>query len=314
MKRVVYLACFLAIVSALAGGLLSFVNEITFDRINSGRLGAEIDNLVKIFPDAKFEEISFTDETGLIEKVFEADGQGYVYKINVRGYNDTITFMIGINNDAKIVGYEVLVFSDTPGIGDVVIKDDFKNSIIGKASNDGIATVSGATISSSAIINGIDAAKAHYNEMNGITGEGTLVVEEKVEIKLGTAVKLSDEILERYEGEILTEETDGNISIYQVAVNGYGLVETNGSTGEYSRNEYKIVVNRETMTLESIECIHFGDTQGIGDRTMEAAYYERFEGMSMEDYDQEVDVVSGATITSHSMINAIRIVMDTLNK
>ena len=35
MKKALYLACFLAIVSALAGGLLAAVNEVTAAKINA---------------------------------------------------------------------------------------------------------------------------------------------------------------------------------------------------------------------------------------------------------------------------------------
>ena len=38
MKKTLYLACFLAIVSALAGGLLAAVNEVTAAKINANAL------------------------------------------------------------------------------------------------------------------------------------------------------------------------------------------------------------------------------------------------------------------------------------
>ena len=317
MKKGRYLACLLAIVCILSGVILTFINQMTYVRINENQLSAEIDDLKTIFPNGKFKEIKFSDDTGFITKVFEAEGQGYIYKISVKGYHDAITFMLGFNNDGKIVGYEVLYFNDTVGIGDIVKANSFKESIVDKTSTDSIATITGATISSRAVIDGINAARTHYNTMKGITtgDSSTEATPAPPSIELGTPISISDEVLNRYRGEIIDVVIEGNMSTYHVATRGYGLADDDGSHGiEYTRNEYKIVVNTETMTLERIEYIHFGDTKGFGDKTMNEAYYERFEGMSMSDYQQEVDVVSGATMTSRSLLNAIRIVMDDLNK
>jgi len=304
----------LAIVTACCVGVLVMVNTITYNRINESQLASDINDLVKIFPNGEFKEIDFDDNTGLIEKAFEAKGEGYVYKVNVQGYKDTITFMVGFNNEGIIVGYEVLYFNDTPGIGDAVQGDSFKESIIGKFSNDGLTSVSGATISSKAVISGIDAAKAQFNTLKGIE-QGDDPIEDLPEVSLGTPIAVNDEILNRYQGEILSETSEGNLTTYHVAVNGYGLVDDDGSHGlDYSQNEYEIVADTESMTLVSITYLHFGDTKGFGDKTMNEGYYATFVGMSMKDYEQEADVVSGATMTSRSMINAIRIVMDALGE
>ena len=140
-------------------------------------------------------------------------------------------------------------------------------------------------------------------------------IEDLPEVSLGTPIAVNDEVLNRYQGEILSETSEGNLTTYHVAVNGYGLVDDDGSHGlDYSQNEYEIVVDTESMTLVSITYLHFGDTKGFGDKTMNEGYYATFVGMSMNDNEQEVDVVSGATMTSRSMISAIRIVMDALGE
>ena len=50
MKKTLYLACFLAIVSALAGGLLAAVNEVTAAKINANALAEVMGSLEKVFP------------------------------------------------------------------------------------------------------------------------------------------------------------------------------------------------------------------------------------------------------------------------
>ncbi|MDR1795214.1 MAG: FMN-binding protein [Erysipelotrichaceae bacterium] len=309
-NRTFYLAGFLAVISMVAGLLLWFVNDLTYDRIQEGKIAAEKSNLEKIFPGASFAEVDFTDDTGLIEKVFEAKDTGYIYKINVKGYKDTITFMLGIKNSGEMTGYEVLSISDTPGIGMQVAEDAFKNSIIGKASNDGIATISGATISSSAVINGIKAAQADFNARFGISGEGK-EPEPEPSVVLGAKVAINDASIDRYKGEI-TENTDTE---YVVKVKGYGLVDDDGSHGlSYDYNIIRVTIDPETNTITAVAFDSFGDTSGIGSKANVPEYLDLFKGLSLDDTSVEVDTVSGATCTSKSIISAIRIVMDAAGK
>ena len=80
MKRALYLALFLALTAALAGGVLSLVNDLTEDTIAAAQLEKERENLVKIYPNGEFiqktEEV--IDIAGL-EDLFEVKGEGYVY-------------------------------------------------------------------------------------------------------------------------------------------------------------------------------------------------------------------------------------------
>ena len=58
MKKTLYLACFLAIVSALAGGLLAAVNEVTAAKINANALAEVMGSLEKVFPGTTYAEIT----------------------------------------------------------------------------------------------------------------------------------------------------------------------------------------------------------------------------------------------------------------
>ena len=52
---------------------------------------------------------------------------------------------------------------ETSGFGSQVADQPFKESIVGKNIGDSIDTISGATISSSAVVDGIQQATEHYN-------------------------------------------------------------------------------------------------------------------------------------------------------
>lgn len=167
MKKIISLTLFLALASALAGAVLAGVNSITSPIIEEQKIAAVKASLKEIFPSASdFKEVAqFTDETGLVDNVYEATGSGYAIKVTVQGYKDVITFLVGFDLSDKIVGFKVTLINDTKGIGSKVEEADFANSIVGKTVSDKLDTIAGATISSSAAIKGIDAAIAVYQSL-----------------------------------------------------------------------------------------------------------------------------------------------------
>lgn len=168
MKKIITLTLFLAVVAGLSGAALSYVNGITAPIIAEAAIAAEKENLVKIYPSAEFKAIEPADlkDYPSITGVYEAVGSGYVYKCSVVGYGGAstpIVYLIALDNDGTYKGYEVIDCSgETSGFGDKVGQDDFKNSIVGKNIGDTIDTISGATISSTAVRNGIKDATAHF--------------------------------------------------------------------------------------------------------------------------------------------------------
>ncbi|KAF0226973.1 MAG: electron transport complex protein RnfG [Erysipelotrichaceae bacterium] len=167
MKKIISLTLFLALCSALAGAVLAGVNSITAPIIEEQKIAAVKASLQKIFPTAdEFKEITFEDESGFVKNVYEATGEGYAIKVSIQGYKDIITILVGFDLHDKIVGFEVTALNDTPGIGTKVGEPEFANSIIGKPITTKLDTISGATISSSAAIRGIDAAIAVYQSLN----------------------------------------------------------------------------------------------------------------------------------------------------
>ena len=167
MKKIISLTLFLALASAIAGAVLAGVNSITSPIIEEQKITAVKASLQEIFPGATdFKEVTtFTDSTGLVDKVYQATGRGFAMKVSVQGYKDVITFIVGFDLSDKIVGFKVTSIYDTPGLGMKVGEAAFASSIVGKTVTDKIDTIAGATISSSAAIRGIEAAKAVYQSL-----------------------------------------------------------------------------------------------------------------------------------------------------
>lgn len=311
MKKIFSLMLFLGIISAVAGGILSYVNDLTAPIIEEMAIAAEKENLELMFPGAEFKAIEYTDESGLVIGAYEVVGQGYVYKATVNGYNSStpVIFMIAFDNDGKIVGFKELQQQETNGIGSRVFTDEFKNTVIGKSSADPVATLSGATVTSSAVVKGINACKAIYNNMQGIVVDPNAVAEPvKPTLQTGNPQSLSGDYT-RFDAqvEVVSE------GVFSVRTKGYGLIDPEGHASEsdttYARNEFEIKITEGAV--ESIEFKTFGDTPGFGDKANNEDYLAMFNGATLE---SDVDVVTSATWTSKSVIASVQAALNAANE
>lgn len=83
---------------------------------------------------------------------------GYYADVAPKGFKGPVNMLIGLAPDGKVCGIEIISSGETPGIGDKIEKKDFLDAVIGGNYD----TISGATYSSKAVINGTKAALAAY--------------------------------------------------------------------------------------------------------------------------------------------------------
>lgn len=118
--------------------------------------------------DANYKGVTIDD----VKKALDAAGETVGYNITVSttsGYKDKITIVIGYNNAGEILGIKILAISETAGLGmkakeakftDQYINktvDKFVVTKVGAAADNEIDAISGATITSSAVTNAINA-------------------------------------------------------------------------------------------------------------------------------------------------------------
>ena len=164
MKKVLHLTLFLALVAAIAGGALAFANSLTAPIVAANALAAEKENLALIFPDASdddFKEIAVKDSE-TIEKIFQVAGKGTVFKLQVSGYKEGTSFMVALDDQAKIIDYVVISNGDTQGIGTKVAS--FHDALVGKNAEDELDIIAGATVSSRPVVDGIHEAGKYLLE------------------------------------------------------------------------------------------------------------------------------------------------------
>ena len=117
------------------------------------------------------EEVDFTDSTGLVTTVYASD-KGYAVEVTPMGFDNTITMMVGIDTEGKVLGISIISHTETAGLGAVAAAKNtageaFRGQFAGlsdtlSVTKDGgqVDAITGATITSRAICQGINAALA----------------------------------------------------------------------------------------------------------------------------------------------------------
>lgn len=165
MQKIVKLVVFLALISGLSGMCLSLVNDVTKPIIDEQKLAAVKANLEVLYSGASFEETSGAVADTAIQNIYKVNGgEGYVYKVGVTGYGGEVTYLVGINKDASYQGFIALTYDgETSGFGTRIADEEFGSQFDGTSIDDGIDTLSGATITSTAVVNGVKDVVNHFN-------------------------------------------------------------------------------------------------------------------------------------------------------
>lgn len=188
MKETVKLGLVLFIFTAIAGGILAITNDFTGPIIAEIEKEASFGSLMELFPEADdFEEIDedlLTSIKGAYAPIIEAhevlkggEAIGYSFKTKSSGYgDDPIVAITAINSDGTIAGIDVVSNSETPGFGKAIEEDKFKDTFKDKSTEaelipvdspeaeNEVMMISGSTISTDGILNGINAAREVYRE------------------------------------------------------------------------------------------------------------------------------------------------------
>lgn len=187
-------------ITIVAGLVLGFVYQITKDPIARQEANAKQAACQEVFSDAAaFEEveISMPDEAGWsaagygqerIDEVMNAvdasgNSLGYVITVTTKeGYGGDIQFSIGVRLDGTVNGMSILSISETAGLGmkaGDVLKPQFAGKQVeqfeytknGATSENQIDAISGATITTNAVTNGVNAGLYYFRtELGGGSG------------------------------------------------------------------------------------------------------------------------------------------------
>ena len=194
VKSMLHDAWILFVITLVAGIVLGFVYQITKEPIARQEKKAKDAACKAVFADAaSFEELpSYSPEAAeehlktagysaqrmsdVVRAARNDRGEllGYVLTItSSEGYGGDITFAMGIRMDGTLNGISFLSISETPGLGmraEEVLSPQFMNKNVtqfeytksGAVSDSQIDAISGATITTNAVTNGVNAGMEYF--------------------------------------------------------------------------------------------------------------------------------------------------------
>lgn len=192
-KEIIKPALILFIVCVVITGSLAYVNSVTKPIIDENNRIAEQEGLLKVIPEAESfsepksaqdlnDEGIETSET--VSKLYEAKNDahilGYVVEVIPKGYGGELKMFVGVDADKSITGIYVTSHNETPGLGAKAAEQPFIDQYLGAVPEGGfsvvkgssrndseVEAVSGATISSRAITQGVNDAVALVDTLKG---------------------------------------------------------------------------------------------------------------------------------------------------
>lgn len=160
----------LFVICLVATVLLGLTNSVTEPIIEKLAIETEIKSRQIVFADA----VSFGEETEVngakVVAALDENGEiiGHVVVNTAKGYGGDISVMTGVDADGKVTGVNILSHAETAGLGAKAAEQSFRDRFVGlvsgitvskdKAGENSIDAITGATITSRAMTEAVNAA------------------------------------------------------------------------------------------------------------------------------------------------------------
>lgn len=201
MNKIVKDTLAITVITLVSGFLLGLVQDITADPIAQQQQKAKEEAYKAVFADAdSFEQVELTKEvSGGLEAFLDENGYGaqsidevmtalddsgnqlgYAFTVTTsEGYGGDIQFAMGVKDDGTLNGISILSIGETAGLGMKATTDDFKNQFKdkkvekfeytknGATADNQIDALSGATITTNAMTNGVNAGLCAFQYAEG---------------------------------------------------------------------------------------------------------------------------------------------------
>ena len=166
---VVRLAVTLLAITAVVAAALAGVNAVTEPVIAQLNYQKTQDAIEAVLPGGG-DAVEFTDNTGWVSAVYKSES-GYAVQVAPgTGFDGEITMMVGVGTDGSVLGISIINHTETAGLGAVAAAttsagEAFRAQYVGlsgsvSVTKDGgeIDAITGATITSRAVCDGVNAA------------------------------------------------------------------------------------------------------------------------------------------------------------
>lgn len=195
MREIVRLSIVLFVIAAVSALLLGATNYATKDiiaeqiRIQNEQARMEVLQDADSFEQMDTEELaSILEDIGLenpdiIEEVFVGmkgdEIVGYTFKSLPKGYGGTVTVLTGVTADGIVSGMRVVSHTETPGLGAKSTEEGFMSQFEGLSASESVTVIksgtsqgneinaiTGATITSQAVTDGVNFSIEVFNALN----------------------------------------------------------------------------------------------------------------------------------------------------
>lgn len=164
-KLIIKPALILAAICLTLTAILALTNNITSPLIAQKNKQTENAALKEVINADDFTKIKNEDNMVSFKAQKQGKTVGYCYKVTVNGYGGEVTAIIGIA-DKKITSVVMTdVSNETPGLGQTVTKDSFLSQFKNKQNLNDVSTITGATITSTAVKSAVNKALTEYEKV-----------------------------------------------------------------------------------------------------------------------------------------------------
>ena len=161
-------AVVLTLIAVVAALVLAVTNAVTAGPIKEHEQAALREALGQVMPleeGGTYAQVTDGLEGYDITSLYEAKNAageviGYCVTAAKKGYGGQVSVTMGVDREGKVTGAVITAASETAGLGSRVQEEDFTEQFTGLSAIDGgtFAKISGATISSTAVLNATNAA------------------------------------------------------------------------------------------------------------------------------------------------------------
>ena len=168
----------LLLICAVVTFFVSLTYNVTKDTIRHRELDDLNAAMSDVLPEGKnFNEITndFEDTYGdvKVDAVYESEA-GMVFSLKTPGYGGDVAVIIGISNDGVISGVRLGSNNETPSLGkqaeEPFFTSRFNKITVKERIADSVDSISGVTITSTAVKKAVQSACDQYNQLKGGAG------------------------------------------------------------------------------------------------------------------------------------------------
>lgn len=167
------LAVILLAICAVCSLLLGVINQVTEKKIEELALAAQRAAMQEVLAADDYQKIDYTGNDPLVVAMYSAGDAGYVVQVAPSGFGGALDIMVGVDADDAVTGISVVSHQETAGLGakaktDAVWREQFVGMsgtlAVNKDGGDVVA-ITGATITSRAVTDGVNAALKAVGEL-----------------------------------------------------------------------------------------------------------------------------------------------------